>query len=131
MVDKLLGGAIKDPVGVELLSKERADRDRLQSLEEEKLKYHNFLKEQARQEFDSQHQLRSVADSLADIRPRNVIGYNQYLHHLHRHSEDKFVASLSKLFTGHGSSKDHPRVHQLFMDSLAQYPDLINAYVNA
>jgi len=110
---------------------EFAERERLTALDKQKLKFHAMLKEQARLNFSSQLQLRAVADSLLDYRPRNLIGYDQYLHHLHRHSEETLINGVESLYTGHGSSKDEPRLHQLFLDSMAHYPELLSAYNNS
>jgi hypothetical protein len=110
---------------------EVAERERLTTLDKQKLKFHAMLKEQARLNFSSQLNLKAVSDSLNDYRPRNVIGYNQYLHHLHRHSEETLINGVETLYTGHGSSKDDPRLHQLFLDSMGHYPELVSAYNNS
>jgi hypothetical protein len=125
-IDKLLGGAIVAPIGKNVDVPEQAVEQFYNSGEN----IHRFLQDMARQEFDSNIQLRAVADSLVDYRPRNIINYNQYVHHFHAYPENKLMTSLEKAYSGHGSSKDHPKLHQLFMDSFQHHPELVSMYTN-
>lgn len=95
---------------------------------EEPYTIHKLLQDLARQEFASTVQLQAVADSLNDYRPRNVIGYDQYVHHFHSFPEETLVSGVEKLYSGKGASKDHPKLHQLFMDSFQHHPQLLALY---
>ena len=92
---------------------------------------HRLLQKNAQHEFASQLQLRAVADNLLDYRPRNLIGYNQYIHHFHAFPEEKLLSGVEKEYSGHGASKDHPKLHQLFMDSFQHHPELVSLYTNS
>ena len=89
-----------------------------------------MLKEDALHKFHSQAKLQEVADALHDYRPRNNIGYDQYVHHFDAYPEDLLVDNLKKHISGHGSSRDHPRIHQLVMDSFQHYPKLLSLYTS-
>ena len=91
-------------------------------------KIHMLLQQNARHEFESQEMLRQVADSLIDYRPRNIINYDQYLHHFHGFPEEKLMTDLEKSFSGNGASRDDPKLHQLFMDSFKHHPELVSLY---
>ena len=88
-----------------------------------------LLQNRSAQEFDMIH-LQPVADALVDFRPRNILSFNQYVNWYHKYPQDKLLSGVEKMYSGHGSSKDHPKLHQLFMDSFSQYPELIDLYVN-
>ena len=128
-IDEMLGGAIDAPVGKgvqvapEAIQRTISDANAGANI-------HRLLQDMARQEFASQLQLQTVADSLHDYRPRNVIGYDQYIHHFHAFPEEQLISGIEKSFSGHGASKDHPKLHQLFMDSFQHHPELVSLYTN-
>jgi hypothetical protein len=128
-VDDMLGGAIDAPIGRNV----DVPTTGLQEIStvsgpDSNAAIHKLLQDLAKQEFASSIQLRAVADSLNDYRPRNVIGYDQYVHHFHSFPEETLVSGVEKLYSGKGSSKDHPKLHQLFMDSFQHQPELVSLY---
>jgi hypothetical protein len=125
----MIGGAIDAPIGRNVDVPTTGLREiSSESGPDSKEAIHKLLQDLAKQEFASSIQLQDVADSLNDYRPRNVIGYNQYIHHFHSFPEEKLVAGVEKLYSGKGSSKDHPKLHQLFMDSFQHQPELVSLY---
>jgi hypothetical protein len=129
-VDDLLGGAIVAPIGRNVDVPNGLKEISTVSGPDSNAAIHKLLQDLARQEFTSSIQLQAVADSLNDYRPRNVIGYDQYVHHFHSFPEEKLVSGVEKLYSGKGSSQDHPKLHQLFMDSFQHQPELVSLYTN-
>ena len=125
-MDKLLGGAIINPVVQNIAAPFIVKEITTNSSAE----IHKLLQTNARHEFASQIQLKAVADNLLDFRPRNLIGYNQYIHHFHAYPEEKLISGVEKAYSGHGASRDHPKLHQLFMDSFQHHPELVSLYTN-
>jgi hypothetical protein len=125
----MLGGAIQAPIGRNVdIPTGGLKEITTESGPDSGQNIHRLLQTLARQQFSSPGQLRSVADALIDYRPRNVIGYDQYIHHFHSFPEAKLINGVEKMYSGNGSSKDHPKLHQLFMDSFQHHPELVSLY---
>jgi hypothetical protein len=130
-VDDLIGGAIDAPIGRNVDVPTTGLREiATLSGPDSKDAIHKLLQDLARQEFASTVQLQAVADSLNDYRPRNVIGYDQYIHHFHSFPEEKLISGVEKLYSGKGSKSDHPKLHQLFLDSFQHQPEILSLYTN-
>ena len=131
-VDKMVGGAI-DPSRVVLKSLDPSpDYVLRQSSKkyEEDIAFHNLLRNKAQFEYGNPEVLQQTTDSLADYRPRNNIAFFQYGAGFNRFPEHELVRRVSPLYSGKGSSRDHPKLHQLFMDSFEHHPELVSMYNN-
>ena len=128
---KTIDKAFHRPKPQELLNIGRAEQLLTHAHNDVKNQFHEMLRNQARMKFASDIQLKEVQDSLLDFRPRNVVPYDQYTYHFERHDEDELTAAVEKAFTGKGSKHDDPRLHQLVLDSLHAYPELIHMYTRS
>jgi hypothetical protein len=132
-VDEMLGGRI-DPakviienIGTPVLIQDVVEGQKKQ----EQLEYNRFLRELANSQSGAHIRLTQNPDPLVDFRFRNVIGHDQYKHFFTRYPETDLVNGVEKLYSGHGSSQDHPRLHELFINSLGHHPSLMKLYTNA
>lgn len=129
----MLGGRI-DPskiiiknIGTPVLIKEVVEGQRKQ----QDMDYNRFLKEMANSQIGTSMRLVQGPDPLVDFRHRNVIAHSQYQNYFTRYPEEHLVKGVEKLYSGKGSSKDHPRLHQLFVDSLGHHPELMSLYTKS
>ena len=91
--------------------------------------FHDILRNKANVQYGAlDKRLTDVANSLHDFRPRNVVGFYQYAHHFNRYPEEEIMKRVLPLYSGKGSSQDHPDLHKLFMDSFAMHPELLMLY---
>jgi hypothetical protein len=126
----LLGGKIDvakviiENIGTPVLIQDVVEGQKKQ----EQMDYNRFLKELADSQRGSIVQLTQGPDPLVDFRYRNVIPHSSYQHFFTRYPEEDLIQGAEKLYSGNGSSSDHPRLHQLVMDSLGHHPELISLY---
>ena len=66
-------------------------------------------------------------DPLLDNRFRPGVAQYQFNSFFHRYPEESLVKGAEKLYSGRGSSKDAPQLHQMFMDSIKN-PELVSLY---
>ena len=133
-IDKMVGGAI-DPKrvvmkGVDPLPEAvaRAEDQR----KKQDMAFHNLLRDRATLEYGRLgQQLEPIANALNDYRPRNLIGFNQYANHFQRYPEEDLVSRIEPLYSGRGASKDHPKLHNLFMESFRHHPELVGLYTGS
>ena len=91
--------------------------------------FHNLLRDRAAVDYSNMGKtLQPMADALLDYRPRNQISFNQYLNHFQKFPESELLGRVEKLYSGKGSSQDHPKLHQLFVDSFSHHPELVAMY---
>ena len=93
--------------------------------------YNQFLKSLADSQLGTRIRLTQGPDPLVDFRPRNVIAHSQYQNFFTRYPEDKLIEGAEKLYSGKGSKSDHPRLHQMFIDSVGHHPELMSLYTKS
>jgi hypothetical protein len=94
--------------------------------------FHNLLKNRADIAYGRLgQQLEPISNALNDYRPRNLIGFNQYANHFQRYPEEDLVSRVEPLYSGQGASKDHPKLHNLFMESFVHHPELVSLYTRS
>ena len=89
--------------------------------------FHNLLRDQATLQYGDVS-LAPIADAMNDFRPRNQIAYFQYNSHFQKHPESELIKKVETLYSGHGGKRDHPKLHQLFLDSFQHHPELVSLY---
>ena len=72
--------------------------------------------------------LQEFAHGIVDYRPRNVIGFDQYLHFYEKYPEEVLHHHAIKLLSGKGAAGDHPRVQRLFHESFKHLPEIMDLY---
>ena len=92
--------------------------------------YDRFLRETAQSAFGGARLIQEL-DPLVDFRPRNVIAHSSYQNFFTRYPEKDLIKGVEKLYSGRGSHADHPKLHQLFSDSLGHHPELMSLYANS
>ena len=126
-VDELVGGSIENVVGesIDASAKfeevEKGKRE-LTWLEQ----YHQNLKAVALEEAQK-IRLQRVEDPLNDTEYRNEVAHYQGGLFYDSYPEDHLIKAKG-LYSGKGSSNDHPHLRQLFLDSMNNYPELVDLY---
>ena len=92
--------------------------------------YDRFLRETAQSAFGGARLIQEL-DPLVDFRPRNVIAHSSYQNFFTRYPEKDLIKGVEKLYSGRGSHADHPKLHQLFSDSLGHHPELMSLYAKS
>jgi hypothetical protein len=72
----------------------------------------------------------STYDPLLDHRYRPGVAQYQFSSFFHRYPEESLVKGAEKLYSGRGSSKDAPQLHQMFLDSI-KHPELVSLYTRS
>lgn len=132
-MDDLVGGKIDtakviiENIGTPVVLQEVVEGQK----KRQEMDYNRFLKELADSQYGPRVRLTQGPDPLVDFRPRNVIGHHQYQHFFTRYPEGELIKGAEKLYSGKGSSSDHPRLHQMFMDSLGHHPELTALYTKS
>ena len=131
-LDKMIGGAI-DPKRVVLKNVDPSPEivENFQQPGRDST-FHNILRDQATLQYEHLGKtLAPMAAALCDYRPRNQVAFFQYASHFQEHPEEDLMSRVEGLYTGNGASKDHHKLHQLFMDSFSHHPELVSLYSNS
>ena len=129
----MLGGKIDtakvviENIGTPVLIKDVVEGQRKRQQQD----YNQFLKSLADSQMGTRIRLTQGPDPLVDFRPRNVIPHSSYQHFFTRYPEEELVKGAEKLYSGKGSRADHPRLHQLFIDSVGHHPELMSLYTKS
>ena len=96
---------------------------------EDDIAFHNLLRNKAQLQYvDLDQRLPGPVAALNDYRPRNQTAYFQYVPHHNMFPEHELVNRVEQLYSGKGARHDHPKLHQLFLDSFSSHPELITMY---
>ena len=130
-LDKLVGGAIKpDRVVMKSVDPSPEYEMRMSTRRyEDDIAFHNLLRNKAQLQYvDLDQRLPGPVAALNDYRPRNQTAFFQYVPHHNMFPEHELVNRVEQLYSGKGARHDHPKLHQLFLDSFSSHPELITMY---
>lgn len=91
------------------------------------IEFDRMLRAAAQAQLPERELRRSGVDPLLDHRYRPGVAQFQFNGFFHRYPETSLVKGAEKLYSGRGSSRDAPQLHQLFLDSI-KHPELVSLY---
>jgi len=75
--------------------------------------------------------MREYLHGAVDMVPRNMLAYFQYYPSVEGENEHTLHKHLTTLVSGHGATRDHPRVRKAVFESLKHHPKLARMYLNS
>ena len=94
------------------------------------VEFDRMLREAAEAQVPHRMYRKSSFDPLLDHRFRPGVAQYQFNSFFHRYPDESLVKGAESLYSGRGSSKDAPQLHQMFLDSI-KHPELVSLYTRS